>query len=654
MGAANTRVLIVDDQSNIHDDFAEMLQPRAAAADDLAAAFLGAEEPDRHLPRVELLHAMSGEEAYELVARAARDGRPIAVAYVDIRMPPGIDGVATVRKIRRVDRAIEIVLMTAYTDMSLAEVIQDMELLHKLLYIRKPFAREEVQQITVALIEKWNLERELEARRRQLTVTNRRLTAVLDSIGEAIVVCDAAQRTLFANRAYEDLMGATEEEMRALTSREAETLWSTRIRKVPLTDVGIRLTSETGGDLVEPVEQPEPSAVTAVGPRAHGASGAVPARPLYHRQRRPVHDDQGALVGDLHVYRDLSGDVAIERMQAEVRSLREALERTHSFAGMVGSSAAMQRVYTLLRRALESDVTVLIRGESGTGKELVARALHDQGVRRHGPFLAVNCAAVPEGLIESELFGHEPGAFTGATRARAGCFERAHGGTILLDEIADMKPGLQAKLLRVLQERELQRVGGTTTITVDVRVVAATNRDLEAAMRQGTFRDDLYYRLTAFPIEIPPLREHREDIPQLVHHVLNRYAERHDEPVKGVHSRAMRLLLAYDWPGNVRELHGVVERAALLETGATIQVAALPAHLHSLPAELAAAEESAAPVLPLAVAERQAVLRALAASDRNVTRAAQVLGISRATLHRKLSKYKHESTDGAGGADPNA
>ena len=623
---ANARVLIVDDQKDIHSDFEEMLVPRAAAADDLAASFLTGEEPDRHLPAFELLHAMGGEEAHELVARATRDERPIAVAYIDIRMPPGIDGVETVRKIRRVDRIIEIVLMTAYTDTSLADIVQDMELLHKLLYVRKPFAREEVQQITLALVEKWNLERELEARRRQLTVTNRRLTAVLDSIGEAIAVSDDAQRLVFANRCYQRLMAATEAEMKALTLEEADALWATRMRTVPLTDAGRDLVSETGGELVEPLEQEPPAA----GDR--GAAGR-----LFYRQRRPVHDDRGAAIGDLYVYRDLSGEVEIEQMKAEMLSLRTALE-TPSFAGIVGTSVPMQQVYGLMKRAMEADVTVLVRGESGTGKELVAKALHANGARSTGPFLAVNCAAVPESLIESELFGHEPGAFTGATQRRAGCFERAHGGTLLLDEIADMKPELQAKLLRVLQERELQRVGGTATIPVDVQVIAATNQDLEAAMRAGAFRDDLYYRLAVFPIVLPPLRERREDLPQLVDHCLRQHAERHGEPVKGVHPGAMRRLLAYDWPGNVRELYGVLERAALLEAGDTIRVVRLPAQVGSVLPDRATGHAAEA-VAPLADVERRAVERALEAADGNVTRAAQSLGINRATLHRKLKKY---------------
>ena len=639
---ANARVLVVDDQQDIHDDFEEMLRPRATAtADDPAAAFLSHEEPDHHLPAFELLHAMGGEEACALLEREAHRKRPIAVAYVDIRMPPGIDGVATVRNIRRIDRTVEIVLMTAYTDTPLADIVQDMELLHKLLYIRKPFAREEIQQITLALVEKWNLEQELAARRRQLTITNRRLTAVLDSIGEAIALSDDTQRLVFANSYYQRLMASTEEEMKALTPQQADALWETRMRRVPLTDAGSFLTSATGGELVEPVEQAEPAAAALRAPRQYGAPGEVPSGRLYFRQQRPVHDDRGAVIGDLYVYRDLSGDVAIEQMQAEVRSLREALETTYSFEGIVGSSAAMQRVYALMKRAMEADVTVLIRGESGTGKELVAKALHFSGARCKGPFMAVNCAAVPEALIESELFGHEQGAFTGATRSRVGYFERAHGGTILLDEIADMTPALQAKLLRVLQERELQRVGGTTTIPVDLKVIAATNRDLEAAMRSGEFREDLYYRLAAFPIVIPPLRERREDIPQLVNHFLTQYAERNAEPVKRISPGVVRRLLAYDWPGNVRELSGVIERAALMETTGTIQAAGLPLHLRAARPERDVAQESDAPaqVLPLDIVERQAVLQALKASAHNVTRAAHALGINRGTLHRKLKKY---------------
>ena len=346
--SANTRVLVVDDQRDIHDDFKEMLLlPRAAAAaDELAASFVSGEEPRHHLPEFELLHALGGEQACELVERAAAAGRPIAVAYVDIRMPPGIDGVGTVRRIRRIDRAVEIVLMTAYTDASLADIVQDMELLDKLLYVRKPFAREEVQQITLALVEKWNLERELERRRRELTVTNRRLTAVLDSIGEAIAVCDEAQRLVFANRCYQRLLNATEAELKAMTLQEANVLWDGRLRTVAPTDARRRLKPEAGGDLVEPLQQPDPP------PAAAGGAGAGAARPLYCRLRKPLHDDRGTAIGDLYVYRDLSREVEIEQTQAEVRELRAALEAASAVGG-TGAGAALQALAEVERRVVE-------------------------------------------------------------------------------------------------------------------------------------------------------------------------------------------------------------------------------------------------------------------------------------------------------------
>ena len=224
----------------------------------------------------------------------------------------------------------------------------------------------------------------------------------------------------------------------------------------------------------------------------------------------------------------------------------------------------MQQLYGLMKHAARGNTSVLVRGESGTGKELVARYLHFNGMRKNGPFLAVNCAALPEALIESELFGHERGAFTGATQRRIGCFESAHTGTILLDEIGDMPLVLQAKLLRVLQERTIQRVGGTATIPIDVRVIAATNQDLEGAIQAGTFRDDLFYRIAVFPIVIPPLRARRDDIARLASHFLKQYAESSGKAISGISMAALRLLQQYTWPGNVRELQNVIERAVLL------------------------------------------------------------------------------------------
>ena len=278
----------------------------------------------------------------------------------------------------------------------------------------------------------------------------------------------------------------------------------------------------------------------------------------------------------------------------------------------------------------------MIQGETGTGKELVARSLHYGGPRKAYPFVALNCAAIPETLIESELFGHERGAYTGATSRRLGQFERAHGGTIFLDEIGDMPAALQAKLLRVLQDKTIQRVGGTVNVPVDVRVIAATNRDLESAIETGTFRADLFYRLAAFPVRLPPLRERREDIPMMAELFLEQCAESANKSIRGIDPAALRVLLAHDWPGNVRELKNAIERAVLLETTDRLQVS-------SLPSQLAAPNEAARPpertVSSLAESERRAIDDALEASDYDLGKAAQVLGISRATLYRKLKKH---------------
>ena len=541
----NCRVLIADDQADIHQDFEEMLKPGFdKAADDLAGAFLPDEENRKFLPDFELIHAASGEEACSLIEGGAERGLPISVAYVDIRMPPGMDGIETVRRIRKIDRNIEIVLMTAYTDVPLAEIVHEMELLHKLLYIRKPVTRDEIQQISSALVAKWNLEREVEDGRRKLLASHRRLEAVIDTIEEAIGMWGTDDRLVFANRGYTELMDLTENQLKEMSGEEVTQFLKKRFRERELFDPAPDPESGTAG-------RPRSSVVETTG---DGPAG----RRLFLRTERPVRNGAGAALGDLYVYRDVSKDAEYERIKAEVLRLRAEVEVDTAWGikGMVGSSAAMREVYALTRRAAGSGISVLIRGESGTGKELLAKALHSGGPRKAGPFVAVNCAAIPETLIETELFGHERGAFTGAGARRTGCFEWAQGGTLLLDEIADMPAALQSKLLRVLQEREIQRVGGAAAVPIDVRVIAATNRSLEEAIGAGKFRSDLYYRIAAFPITIPPLRERRDDIPLLVDHFVKESAQRGRKPIDGVSTGALRLLVQYDWPGNVRELQG--------------------------------------------------------------------------------------------------
>ena len=405
---------------------------------------------------------------------------------------------------------------------------------------------------------------------------------------------DAGGRLQVANRAYEKLVGAPESELKEMPPTDLLARINARLRPPVLPELARQLFFDSVGELEEEVTD----------------NDASPPR-LFYRSRAPVRDNQQNLMGHITVYRDVSQEVESERMKAEVLRLRTELETTYALDGIVGKSKNMQDVYALMQRASESDITVLIQGESGTGKELVSKLIHFNSPRKKGPFVAVNCAAIPETLIESELFGHERGAFTGATMRRLGQFERAQGGTVLLDEIGDMPMALQAKLLRVLQEREIQRVGGTATIPIDIRVIAATNRDLESAVKTGEFRADLFYRLAAFPLVLPPLREHREDIPLLVAHFLKNHAGSTEACAHGISPAALQRLLAYDWPGNVRELRNVIERALLLETTDRLQVGNLPPQLAALVPPPTDPEDPARPVLSMQEAEQQALVHAL-------------------------------------------
>ena len=604
----NNRVLIVDDQAAIHEDFREMLAPAPQPSTDaLAAAFVD-EEPRSFLPKLELLHAHSGQEACAVVEAANAAGSPIALAFVDIRMPPGMDGVTTVQRIRETDPHIEFVLMTAYSDRSLPDIVEDIAPLHKLLYIRKPFTREEVQQMAMALVEKYNAAQALAARERQLAASYGRLEAILAATGEAIAMFDLLGRLAFANRRYEELCDAAPG---ALDGKPEETC-------LP------RLGPPTPEDM-------EHAAVFGDEERLREFSGAG-VRRLFHCTESDVHGAGGDVIGRLHILRDVSTQIDNRRMDAELRQMRFELASSHSFEGLLGASRSMREVFALVERAAQGDLPVLIRGESGTGKELVAKALHFNGPRKAQGLEVVNCAALPDALVESELFGHERGAFTGAIRRRLGAFERADGGTVFLDEIADMKPDLQAKLLRVLQEREIQRLGGSERIAVDVQIIAATNRDLEQAMRDGTFREDLFYRIAAFPITLPPLRERSDDIPLLAQHFLDRAAESSGRDALQFAPDAVLRMLRHDWPGNVRELESAVGRAALLATSDALHAEDL------LPANADEPPTLTGDGLTLAEAERQAVVRALASSSNNITQAARTLAIDRTTLHRKMKR----------------
>ena len=343
---------------------------------------------------------------------------------------------------------------------------------------------------------------------------------------------------------------------------------------------------------------------------------------------------------------------ALERraLQREVRYLRDELARREGFDQLVGRSPAMRRVYEIVRQIADTTATVLITGESGTGKELIARAIHRQGGRRDRPFVAVNCAALPAELLESELFGHERGAFTGAHARKLGKFEMAHTGTLLLDEVGSLRLDLQPKLLRVLQEREIERVGGSRAIGIDVRIIAATNADLRQAVAAGRFREDLFYRLHVVPIAVPPLRHRREDVAPLARHFMAKYARQFAKTVTDLSPGALGALERYHWPGNVRELENIVARSVALASEPTVQLDQIPLDVALAPAEATAEDQ-----LNLREArhdvERLLILRALDRAGGNQTVAARLLGMHRNTLLVKLAQLGLRAPE-PGGAQP--
>jgi DNA-binding NtrC family response regulator len=334
-------------------------------------------------------------------------------------------------------------------------------------------------------------------------------------------------------------------------------------------------------------------------------------------------------------------DKALEQSQVlrEVTLLRRQLGGTQAMGTLIGASEPMQEIYKTIEQAASTSAPVLISGESGTGKELAARTIHSLSVRGKGPFVAINCGAVPETLLESELFGHERGAFTGAVERRAGYFELADGGTLFLDEIAEMSGALQAKYLRVLQDGVVRRLGGRAELKVDVRIIAATNRDPRESIKQGAFREDLYYRLNVFSFTMPPLRVRKGDIPLLAEAFVTEFAGKYDRAAKGLSAEALDRLGRHRWPGNVRELRNCIERAVVGCTSAELTADLLPLDLPLLP-EPAGATAPSPPPLSLDEAERLHILRTLAALGSNKTRTAESLGISLKTLHNKLRRYR--------------
>jgi DNA-binding NtrC family response regulator len=335
-------------------------------------------------------------------------------------------------------------------------------------------------------------------------------------------------------------------------------------------------------------------------------------------------------------------DKIVQRLETlrEVKALRRQLREHGTFGSLIGTGPEMRKIYQVIEQAAPTGASVLITGDSGTGKELVAQTIHQLSPRASFPFVAINCAAIPETLLESEIFGHEKGAFTGAADRRQGCFELADRGTLFLDEIGEMTPQTQVKLLRVLQERKFRRLGGRTEQSVDVRMIAATNVEPQEAVQAGKLREDLFYRLNVFAFRLPPLRERKEDLPLLVQAFIHEFNARNHKSIAGLDQQAMRIIEQYSWPGNVRELRNVIERATILGTGPLIEPKHLPASLSGETSKVQQPQVALGPGTTVAEAERRLIMMTLEHTRDNKTRAAEILGISLKTLHNKLNKLR--------------
>jgi two-component system, NtrC family, response regulator HydG len=448
--------------------------------------------------------------------------------------------------------------------------------------------------------------------------------ALLETIPCAVVLLDAQRRIVYWNPAAEELTGYPAGEM---LGQSCDT-------------IGVQLARRQDREVIE-----------AMCPFREQADGAYEQCSILRKDgselpvvriARPVLDAGGQFIGAIQAIVDVS---VIERSTQEIRRLRREVARTGRYGQIIGASEPMRSLFERMELVADTDASVVIEGETGTGKELVARTIHAQGARGKGPFVAVHCAALPQTLLEAELFGHVRGAFTGADRDREGLFEAAHGGTLFLDEVGDLALPAQAKLLRALEEREIVRLGATRSRPVDVRVIAATHQPLDRLAAQGTFREDLLYRLRVITLELPPLRDRRSDIPALVAHFLAVFAPRHERRISGFTDAARRALLAYDWPGNVRELRNVVERAVVLAERTTIEPDDLPGQITGSATPLRPTDAALAE-LPFADAraralesfDRSFLAAALERHGGNVSRTARALNLHRQSLQKLLRR----------------
>ena len=514
----------------------------------------------------------------------------------------GKTGVDLLRTIRERDLACPVVMITGEPNV---ETASEAVRLGAFDYLAKPVTRDALQRVARLALDQKRIADERDHYAKQMDIYRSDLQAIFNSVNEGIITVDADMCIRQVNTAAARILGLATcalsrkpfSTLRKGFERAQDALEETLRTREPVVDRRIQL--QTGDD----------EKVLVI-------------------NTMPLISERGSFVGAVLMIRDMTRLTRLERQ----------LEDSQQYRNIIGKSGKMQEIFQLIRELAGTDSTVLIGGESGTGKELVAAALHHASARGKGPFLRVNCAALSDDILESELFGHVKGAFTGAVRDRVGRFEAANGGTILLDEIGDISPRLQLRLLRVLQEREFERVGSSSPIRTDVRVIASSNQDLEQKIKAGEFRQDLYYRLNVVRIHLPPLRERRQDIPLLVDHFCRRFNSTIRREVTGVSADAMELIMNYPWPGNVRELENCIERAFIVCHDTFI----LPRHL---PPEILSQRPSSA--LPAHASqswtaegdnqnERQQIVQVLHQTDWNVAKAARRLGIARNTLYQRL------------------
>ncbi|BCS53723.1 sigma-54-dependent Fis family transcriptional regulator [Geobacter sp. SVR] len=528
--------------------------------------------------------AGSRTETLELLSR-----NDYAVVFLDIML--GTDnGIDLLREIRGFFPGIQVVMITGRPDVGSAATAVRLGAFD---YIVKP-----VRYETLAAIARHALKSKLLADEQERTRAN--LNAIFSSVSDAIIMVDNEQRLIQYNSAAAAMCGY----------HDGQTGCS-------LMDINFGCGGVCRHALIETMTTGTSQQLDRFECRkaGHGTSRILSFRAT------PVTEADGTIKGAVAVLRDETRLDALERV----------LQQRDQFHGLIGRNAGMQKIYSLIEALSDVHTTVLINGESGTGKELVAAALHVSGRRKSGPLVTVNCSALSETLLESELFGHVRGAFTGAIANKAGRFEKANGGTLLLDEIGDISPAMQMRLLRVLQEREVERVGGSAPIKVDVRVIAATNQDLAEKVRQGTFRQDLYFRINVVRLELPPLRDRLDDLPLLAEHFLKTFTCVFGKSIRAFSDDVFALFLRYDWPGNVRQLEHVIEHACILCRSDVITVDDLPQDLRSDVRAITASPVQPAPPSDLGLDE------ALAMAGGNKSRAARLLGISRRTVYRRLS-----------------